>query len=294
MTEPEVHLFIDGDIIAFKAAAACQQFLQDSFGIIRPFANTKAGEAVVENLLHRIKQGLKSDTYEVILTDPKHNWRKDVDPTYKTNRVGERPLLLDYLKDYLRTEHGAYHWEGLEADDVLGIKMTTPRVKSVPDLRVICVGRDKDFKSIPGLHHTLGDEGPNKELIVREVTQWEGDRFHMIQTLAGDKVDGYDGCPGIGMDRAAKIIDTPTILHPTEGVKTRGVNKGESVTRWVSEPTNDYWACIVSHYRKAGLTEEDALRTARMARILRFGEYDPKTEELTLWVPSMLDKVGQR
>lgn len=309
--ETETHLLIDGDILAFVSAAATQSYIEDSFGYIRPFANTKMGEAVLENMLFDIKTSLKGTSQTIVLSDPQDNWRKSIDPTYKTNRVGERPLLLDYLKDYLRQEHGAFHWEGLEADDTLGVLMTEPRCKcppeSVPaDLRESCemcrgcvhsdpktyilVGRDKDFNSLPGLHFTVKDYKPDGSPNIREVTPWEADRFHMMQTLAGDAVDGYAGCPGIGMARAAEIIDKPRLLVPNDGVKTRGVNKGEAVTRWVSEPTRDYWACIVSHYRKAGLTEADALKTARLARILRWGEYDPETQELTLWTPAMLPK----
>lgn len=296
-THPRTHLLIDGDVVAFIAAAAVQANFKDDFGWVQPIANVATGEAVVENMLHGFKVGFEADSFEVILSDPAENWRRSVDATYKTNRTGPRPLVLDELKTYLREKHGAYHWAGLEADDVLGVLMTgeTLPYESAhgawkPE-RLICVGRDKDFNSIPGLHHTIKkDVDASGNLLIREVSQWEADRFHLIQTLAGDRVDGYAGCPGIGMERAAQIIDHPVRLVPKEGVKTRGVNKGEAVTRWMSEPTTDFWACIVSHYRKAGLTEDDALVTARLARILRYGEYDPKTEELTLWTPEMLRK----
>ena len=305
----KTHLLIDGDVIAFTAASAAQEALIDKFGIARPFAHTKVGEAIVENMLANLKHGLGADSFEVVLSDPKDNWRKQIDPTYKTNRVGERPMLLDYLKDYLRQKHDAIHWAGLEADDVLGVMMTDPErdekrcVKATDRCEgsepcpycesksvTICVGRDKDFKSIPGFHHMLRDNDLAGKPIVREVTQWEADRFHMIQTLAGDAVDGYAGCSGIGMKRAAEIIDNPVRLVPEQGVKTRGVNKGEGVTRWMAEPTRDYWVAIVSQYLKAGMTEADALKTARLARILRHGEYDPSTEELILWTPSMLPR----
>lgn len=309
--KPKTHLLIDGDVIAFTAASAAQEVIMDVFGYARPFAYSKTGEAVVENMLGNLKANLGADSFQVVLSDPKANWRKQVDPTYKTNRVGDRPLLLDYLKDYLRQEHDAFHWDSLEADDVLGILMTDPSRLGYCDLRervchgglpadgdpcphcnsrLICVGRDKDFKSIPGLHHMLRDNDPQGKPIVREVTQWAGDRFHMIQTLAGDAVDGYAGCAGIGMKRAAEIIDNPVRLVPQPGVKTRGVNKGEGVTRWIAEPTRDYWVAIVSQYLKAGMTEDDALRTARLARILRYGEYNPETEELILWTPDMLPR----
>ena len=286
----KTHLLIDGDIIAFSSAAAAQASLRDEAGWHTPIANEVEGEAIVENMLFGLKKGLGADSFEVILSDPTDNWRTQVDPTYKTNRVGERPLLLGYLKDYLRDKHKAYHWAGLEADDVLGIKLTDLS-SSGDDTRYICVGRDKDFKSIPGLHHSIKqDIGPRGEMLVREVTLWEADRFHLVQSLAGDRVDGYYGCPGIGMDRAATIIDQPTRLTPKQGVKTRGVNKGEAVTKWIAEPTTDLWACIVTHYEKQGLTEEDALRTARLARILRHGEYDRETEEVTLWTPDKINR----
>lgn len=310
----KTHLLIDGDVIAFSSAAAVQSVLIGDDGWATPQAHTKTGEAVVENSLWALKEGLGADSFEVILTDPADNWRAAVDPTYKTNRTGERPLLLGYLKDYLRERHAAYHWPGLEADDVLSVKMTTPRAEcpcgsdepthgypcsaggcqGEKKRRLICVGADKDFKTIPGLHHTWKKDVSYKgEYLVREVTPWEADRFHLIQTLAGDAVDGFKGCPGIGMKRAAEIIDQPVRLVPSKGVKTRGVNKGEETVRWVAEPTRDLWACVVSHYRKAGLGEPEALISARLARLLRSDEYDPETEALTLWTPDKLRGVGQ-
>lgn len=305
----KTHLLIDADVLAFVAAAASQRFLEDTYGYIRPFANKASGEAVLENMLHSMKDQLgegKDTQCTFVLSDPVNNWRRSVDPLYKTNRTGERPLLLDHLKDYCREKYGAWHWEYLEADDTLSILMTTPLeikggvLTSMPpgtDLdaggltvpRLVCVGRDKDFKSIPGLHHSWKqDVDASGNMLVREVSPWEADRFHLMQALAGDRVDGFAGCPGIGMDRAAAIIDNPVRLVPQEGVKTRGVNKGEAVTKWLAEPTRDYWACIVSHYRKAGLGEPEALVTARLARLLRYGEYDPETHELTLWTPDMI------
>jgi DNA polymerase-1 len=282
------HLLIDGDIIAYQAAVVSQHTFVDDAGWHQPVANRGEGEAVVDNLLFTLKQGLKADDYNVYLSDPLDNWRKQVDPSYKANRKElVRPLLLTYLKDYIAEKYAASRWPGLEADDVLGIQATS--VSWPKDMEVVVVGRDKDFLSIPGLHHTVGrDRGTDGKLIIRTVTQWEADRFHLMQTLAGDRVDGYYGCPGIGMERAAQIIDSPMRLVPKPGIKTRGINKGEPVTRWMGEPTTDLWAAIVSQYEKAGLSEREALVSARLARILRYGEYDRNTEEVTLWTP---DKI---
>lgn len=304
----KTHLLIDGDIIAFISAAACQNTVEDGYGYVYPSANKTQGQVLVDNLLFGLMQGLDASSHNVILSDPKDNWRHQIDPNYKGNRdPAMKPLLLGFLKDYLRESYEAFHLPGLEADDTLGIIATAPpgtpsaRFEGITRApqpgdpeddgsppRVIVVGRDKDFKQIPGLHHQWKDLDANGKLRVREVSPWEATRFHLIQTLGGDAVDGYPGCPGLGMERATRVIDDPILLVPQPGVKTRGVNKGEAVTRWFSEPTADYWACIVSHYRKAGLTEEDALRTARLANILHHDQYDRSKERITLWEPGRL------
>ena len=42
---------------------------------------------------------------------------------------------------------------------------------------------------------------------------------------------------------------------------------------------------MVAAYEKAGMTEEEALVQARVARILRNAEYTRKTGEVILWTP---------
>jgi len=285
-TSEEVTLLIDGDVVAFRAAAAVQKAEEDGFGYIRPFANVVEGEAAVMNTILGLQVGLGATHVRVILSDPHANWRLQITPTYKGNREDTvRPLLLGRLKDYLRTELGAVWWPGLEADDTLSILATEPQ--SYPGKRIV-VGRDKDFKSIPGLHHTIGDKTGSGAMRVFEVSPWEADRFHLIQTLAGDRVDGYAGCAGLGMERAARIIDAPQVLRPERGLITRGPRKGQATTKWVGEDTTDLWACVVSHYLKAGMTEADALLTARLANILRHDQYDRATETITLWTPDRL------
>jgi DNA polymerase-1 len=282
----ELTLLIDADVVAFTAASAAQHIYEDSFGYVQPFANKVEGEAIVDNMVLGLELAFKCSHMRFILSDPKANWRNDVWPAYKSNRKdGIRPLLLDYLKQYMRDKYQAEHWAELEADDVLGILNTEPQEYSG---KRILVGRDKDFKTIPGLYHRLKDFDVKGNPVVQEITEWEATRFHMYQTLKGDMTDGYPGCPGIGDKRAEELLDNPVLLRATEGVVTRGPRKGESTQRWVSEPTKDYWAMIVSHYRKGGQGEEEALVTARLANILRHDQYDRETGEITLWTPDRL------
>lgn len=282
----QVTLLIDGDVIAFRAAAAAQKIYEDRFGWVQPFANRHEGEAIVDNLMFNLELAFKATHMRVALTDPKDNWRLDIYPDYKGNRKdGIRPLLLDILKDYLRTKYNAFHWPSLEADDVLGILNTEPQ--EYPGTRIL-VGNDKDFRTVPGLYHRIGTTTPKGKPFVEEVTEWQAARFHMFQTLTGDAIDGYPGCPGIGKKRAEEFLDKPSLLVPGTGVITVGKNKGQTVTRWKAEPTRDFWAGIVSHYRKGGQGEEEALVTARLAHILRHEDYNRETQEIRLWTPEKL------
>ena len=46
-----------------------------------------------------------------------------------------------------------------------------------------------------------------------------------------------------------------------------------------------YWSAVVATYENKGLTEEDALVQARVARICRADDYDFKNKEVRLWNP---------
>ena len=83
----------------------------------------------------------------------------------------------------------------------------------------------------------------------------EADRWHLAQTLIGDPTDNYKGCPKIGAVGAKKILDKDCS-----------------------------WAAVVAAYEKAGLSEEDALAQARVARILRFEDVDEDMNPI-LWTP---------
>lgn len=114
----------------------------------------------------------------------------------------------------------------------------------------ILVSPDKDLKQIScNLYN--GDK-------LTHVTPDEADYWFWTQCLTGDPVDGYKGVPGVGAKGAEKIL----------------------------AKAEDPWEAIVAAYNKAGLTLDDAIRNARLARILRPGEYNSTTKEPILWDPS--------
>jgi ribonucleotide reductase alpha subunit len=87
----------------------------------------------------------------------------------------------------------------------------------------------------------------------------ECDWWHLIQTLTGDSVDNFSGCPKIGIVTAQKILKDKKL------------------------PIKKQWDLVIKAYAKEGLQEHDALQQARVARILRHGEYNKQTHEVTQW-----------
>jgi hypothetical protein len=49
-------------------------------------------------------------------------------------------------------------------------------------------------------------------------------------------------------------------------------------------PVLDLWKIVVGLYKEKGFSEKEALQQARVARILRHGEYNKETGEVKLWM----------
>ena len=117
----------------------------------------------------------------------------------------------------------------------------------------VVVSPDKDLKQIPGKLYDLKEH--------HDITALEGHKWHWIQTLAGDQTDGYSGVPGYGVKTAAKLFDT-----------------------------NGYvWEEILGAFESKGLTRDDALLNARLAKILQASDYDFTNKRPIAWVPAATD-----
>ena len=113
----------------------------------------------------------------------------------------------------------------------------------------VIVSPDKDMRQIPGKLYNLETS--------QDITAEEGAKWHLIQTLAGDQTDGYSGVPGIGVKRAETLFNK------------EGYN----------------WSTVVKAFTDKGLTEDDALLNARLARILTIDDYDTNKQTPKLWTP---------
>ena len=95
--------------------------------------------------------------------------------------------------------------------------------------------------------------------VYEEIDKDTADYNFMKQTLVGDRTDGYAGCPSIGEKTAEKL------LLPL---------KGDLVAMWNT---------VCKQFEKQNLSDKIALEQARLARILRNGEYNTKTFQPKLW-----------
>jgi DNA polymerase-1 len=255
---------IDADILAYQAASTSERPVKWDEDLWTLHAFESEAQEHFHDMVLNITAKAECEDAVLVWTDSE-NWRKSVLPTYKSNRAGVRkPLVLSPLRKWAQEKYESRIIPTLEGDDVLGLMATDPDIES----KVVVCSLDKDLKTIPGNHYNFGKDEHFT------VTTHQANMYHMYQTLIGDATDGYKGCPGVGPVAAQKIIDS--------------VN--EQSTPWASESTFValLWEAVVKAYKKAGLGEEEALCQARVARILRHGEYGFKSQMVNLWTPPVL------
>lgn len=253
-------LLIDADVVAYKAAIYCETTFNFGDGEFIEYHEEELPE-YIEGEIQSYCQRLNTDKVICVLSSSV-NFRKEVLPTYKANRP-PKPKLITVAKEFIRENFDTKEKDGLEGDDVLGILSTHPKL--IKGDKII-VSIDKDMQTIPGLLFN-----PDKDDPVREITEIQADRYWLMQTMTGDTTDGYKGCPGVGKVGANKLLDS--VL--------------EWGTPWASNAqlVAEAWRRIVELFESKGLTEEDALIQARVARICRHTDYDYKQKEVILWTP---------
>lgn len=241
-------LLIDGDILLYKIALNNEIDTHWGDGLWTLHCDEKVCKADVDAVIDDLGSSLSADDYVVTLTDA-NNFRKDVLPSYKSNRREKRkPMVLKALREYVMEKHNGVSWKNLEADDVMGIMATEPS-----DEERILVSIDKDMRTIPC---NLSQDGMTVEQIPEKIANYN----FMIQTIMGDKTDGYDGIDGVGIKTAEKLL-----------------------LKYTNVPLLDLWKIVKGIYKEKGYTQKEALQQARVAHILRHGEYNKKTGKVKLW-----------
>ena len=177
---------IDSDIIVYRIAFAAQE---ENERVVL----SRAGE-FMEDL---VMKPWVSD-YKGFLTGS-NNYRKEIAVTapYKGNRVQERPVHYQLVRDYLTSAWGCEVIDGQEADDAIGIAAYS---YGDDDEAYIIMTIDKDLDMIRGWHYNFTKD--IKYFVQEDDTM----RTFYTQVLTGDRVDNIPGLKGIGPKKAEKIL----------------------------------------------------------------------------------------
>lgn len=240
-------LLIDGDLILYKATSAAE-FESNPEGDLW-FLSTNLAKArdMWDSQIDAIVRALGSDDLVVVLSG-ETDFRRELEPTYKGNRKGKRkPLGYPVLREWLNERHP----ERVVSMPCLEADDYLGILATTPNApeRTI-VSDDKDLKTIPGTLYRLGE--------LTQISLDQAEYNWLYQTLTGDPADGYKGCPGVGEVKAKAILSKP----------------------------GGRWENVKQAFLKAGLTENDAVLQARLARILHHADWDSEGKQPRLWSPA--------
>jgi len=237
-------LLIDADFIVYKCCAASETEIDFGDDVIVVTSKFSEAYEYVERELYNIANDIGCFDESILFFSDSVNFRKSIDPAYKGHRNRKKPCGYKRVINKLKEEYPVVVMPSLEADDAIGIYATKE------EGHIIC-SPDKDMRQIPGDLYDLTNE-------VVTITKEEGERWHLIQTMAGDQTDGYGGVPSIGIKRADALL----------------TEKGAT------------WDTVLETFLEKGLTEDDAIMNARLAKILQVEDYDFTNQEPRLWSPS--------
>lgn len=191
----------------------------------------------LEQTMTELCMDLDCQDYKGFLTG-KGNFRESIAVTvpYKGQRIAEKPVHLQALRDHLVSSWGFEVVQGIEADDAVGIA-----AYAVPEDQSIMVHIDKDLNQFRGWHYNYR----KKEKYY--VSEFEGLTAFYTQILTGDRIDNIVGLKGIGPVKAKRILEECTnenelyqaVLKAYEGDQQRVLENGQLL--WLQREPNQVW-----------------------------------------------------
>lgn len=223
------------------------------------FPNPGIACARAEEMIQNLLADTQSDDCEVWLSGPK-NFRSLVYPEYKANRIGmPRPRYEKAVKSFLVEYFDADYSDGVEADDMLGIRSTY--LKDVGEEPII-IHLDKDMDQIPGLHFNWELRRKQKDgtiKVVREKTLYEilpeeGNRFFWYQLIIGDSTDNIKGVVGMGPQKANAFLENTDPQDWYQGILDLYGNEEEMDMNakcvYIYRKPDDSWRNLIEQYSR--------------------------------------------
>jgi len=262
----KVEAYIDTDVLLYKFGFSCEQSIEWEDGVWTHTGNTDRAKYEFDNLVDTIIDDLSKwyddDVFVEInmcFSSKSGSFRKLIWDGYKKSRKGKRkPVIMDDLRQWVEDCYNCISEPWLEGDDILGIwgAMYDVPLKPTGTVKVMC-SIDKDLMTVPGYHYNWD----KRELGVVSVDRATASKNFYLQTLSGDSVDEYPGCPTIGPKRGLKIIEDAL----KDGVPL--------------------WEAVVKTFESHNKDKLFALQMARCAYILQPDDFDNECGSIELWSP---------
>lgn len=256
-------VILDGDLLAYKAAC---------------FVDKEGLDSMVDRLEFDIKYWTPASCvkrYLAFSDKRENNYRRSFWPAYKALRDNKAsPESLPRVIEYLKTNHPYLEEPNLEADDIMGLAMSSGKA--------IGVSLDKDLKSVPGWLWN-----PEKTGFPVLITQEEADLWFCKQWIMGDSTDHIPGLYKYGPKTADKFLTNCSVPEVYDDIVNLYLNAADKPIKF-KVGTESKEGTREDHLKEvydwsAGINEDYILAQARCVRILREGEYNRHTGEFNLW-----------
>lgn len=239
-------IILDVETYLYKACSACKilKQLNNSPYVFTECYDLRKGFDFINSTVERLQNTLLCNDVVMVIGD-KNNFRKQINPCYKSNREG-KPLIYPNILEYINQNFDVVSLKNLEADDTARIIYEDNQ--NYP-CRKIIVSVDKDFYSVP-CEFFRDLNGNNSIEIVKEVDA----RKHLLkQIIMGDKTDGYNGIKGCGEKFCDEFITDETTF-----------------------------ADVLQLYQDKGLSPREYTINKAMANIVSLNQYDFNTGKVNL------------
>jgi len=228
-----IHAYIDGDLIQYRFSIANQNK--------EGTTDFERAKKQVADYLSKIEDRVFAEKMTIVFSERK-NYRKTLNRCYKSNRQGDKPILFNLVREFMKNNYVCISENYIEADDLLGIICTREYENEIP----VLVSYDKDMRTLPvTIYNPQTDEFEKMTPEAAETVFW-------TQCVTGDTTDGYYGIPGVGPKGAVAIVE-------------------EIMAK---ESFDEKLNVLLREYAWRYLDTEYALRQCQMAYILRNGDFD--------------------
>ena len=240
-------MLVDGDLLVYKITSSLEEPIDWGNDIWTLSSDLHKGKQIFAQTIAYYWKLTKAKDAIILFSDQK-NFRKKIDSLYKSHRKKIRkPISYSPMRKWIEETHHTICYPNLEADDAIGL-LATGEYKD----NCVIISGDKDMRTIPAWQCCIIDDQ------IEYVDEKLADINFCTQTLTGDQTDGYKGCVGVGAVKASRVL-----------------NEKKNI--------DECWEAVVQEYKRNKYSTDDVYHQARLARILREGEYDYKTHKVKLW-----------